>query len=122
MRMAMFLILGVLAPVIGEQPVKIDVTPGAALAPATLRVRATVESHDENRALTVSAESLTYRESTTRPLDGDAAPRVLVFRFTGLPAGDYVIEARLERRDGSVERDARDVRVHSESASSQQTK
>jgi hypothetical protein len=119
MRAALTLLLGTLAFPAGGSPVTLDVTPGADFAPGAFRVRVTVEPHEGNRRLRVMAESLTYRESTTLQLEGDGAPRTHVVRFDGLPAGDYVIEARLERNDESTFRATRDVRVQAELPDSQ---
>ena len=63
------------------------VTPPAAVAPAGLIVRTTIEKSDENRALEVIAESPTYFRSSEISLEGDRAPRVSEWVFRGLPAG-----------------------------------
>jgi hypothetical protein len=117
MRIAIVLLAALVAspPAVVEQPVKVQVRPAFAFAPAGFIVRVTVEPHEDNRALTIVVESKTYRESTTVPLDGEYAPRAHVKTFEGLPVGDYVFDARVERRDGSTEHDARDVRVFAES-------
>jgi hypothetical protein len=120
MRIAIVLLAALLAspPPIAEPPVKLQVRPAFAFAPGAFLVRVTVEPHEDNRALTIVVESKTYRESTTVPLDGEYGPRGHVKTFESLPVGDYVINARVERRDGSTEHDTRDVRVYAEAPSS----
>jgi hypothetical protein len=115
-RMTTFLILFLVASVaaLEERPVNIHVIPGGDSAPGAFLVRAIVQPHERNRALTISIESVGYRESTTLPLYGMDGPRARVVTFDDLPVGDYVIAARVQRKDGSIVEDERDVRVYAE--------
>jgi hypothetical protein len=76
-------------PLIGEEALTIKVTPAVALAPAFVRIRATVGAHDDNRALVIVAESEDFYTSSEIHLDGRHAPRVSVVEFPSLPTGLY---------------------------------
>lgn len=78
----------------GER-LKMKVSPPAAMAPAGIVVRTTIEKSIENRALEVVAESPNYFRSSEISLDGDRAPRISEWVFRGLPAGRYEITATL---------------------------
>ena len=56
----------------------------------------------QNRALTVSADSLDFLRASTVQLDGDRAARMHSILFTALQDGTYVARARVERADGRV--------------------
>jgi hypothetical protein len=77
------------APLTGEETLTVKVTPAAALAPAFVRVRATVGLHDDNRALVIIAESDDFYTSSEIPLNGRHAPRVSVVEYPNLPMGFY---------------------------------
>ena len=82
-------------------PLTIKVRPELATSPGSVRLTAMVDPHENNRRLTLSADSGTYYRSSTVQLDGEAAPREHAMLFTHLPAGKYTLEARLGRSDGS---------------------
>jgi hypothetical protein len=79
----------------GEQPLKVRVSPTLVLAPGAVSVHASVNTDPDNRLLEVVAESADYYRSSRIQLDGEAAPRMSVFEFRGLPSGDYQITAVL---------------------------
>lgn len=85
-----------------DPPVTLDVMPTVCFDPCDVRLRVRILADSENRKLTVTAESDTYLRRSVRDLDGDAAPRTFVMVATNLPAGAYVVEARLERVSGNV--------------------
>ena len=87
----------------GGEVLTLRVTPTHAVAPAFIRVIASVESHEDNRALEVVAESPDFFRSSRLGLNGARAPRKQIVDFTNLPAGDYVITAAVE---GSASRRA----------------
>ena len=76
------------------------VSPTVAMAPATLRVRTTVEPKDENRSIQIIAESEEFYRSSEVPLEGDRAPRTNLLEFRGLPAGAYQVRAILKGVSG----------------------
>jgi hypothetical protein len=76
-------------PLTGEEALTVKVTPLVALAPAFVRIRATIGAHDDNRALVIVAESEDFYTSSEIPLDGRHAPRVSVVEFPSLPTGFY---------------------------------
>jgi hypothetical protein len=73
----------------------IKVFPFVALAPATLRVWATVESNAENRAIEVVVDSPDFYRSSLIELAGESAPRTTVFELPNLPGGQYEVTTRL---------------------------
>jgi hypothetical protein len=84
------------------EPLEVEVYPRSGFAPATLRITATVEPHADNRTLTLVADSISYRSSTTVPLEGDDDARVHDVLLKSVPAGEYMIEATLDRVDGTT--------------------
>ena len=80
----------------------IHVTPAVAMAPANLRVRATIEANRSNRAIEIIAESDDFYRSSEIPLDGDRAPRTTQLEFRGLPGGIYAVRAVLKGANGGV--------------------
>jgi hypothetical protein len=76
------------------------VSPAVALAPATLRVRATVERMHENRSIEIVVESEAFYRSSEVSLDGDRAPRTNLLEYRGLPAGAYQVRAILRGVSG----------------------
>ena len=80
--------------------VSLRVSPTVAMAPASLRVRATVEPADENRSIQIIAESDEFYRSSEVSLDGGRAARTNLFEFRGLPAGAYQVRAILKGVSG----------------------
>jgi hypothetical protein len=93
-------LLGALSGVDGAEPLRLQVTPVAALAPAFVTVRASIEADAENRGLQVVAASSDFYRSSQVEIDGAQAPRLSVFEFRNLPAGDYEFTAILTGTHG----------------------
>jgi hypothetical protein len=94
---------GVLAagvPSSAAERLSLRVSPAVAMAPATLRVRATVEPKYENRSIQIIAESEEFYRSSEVSLEGDRAPRTNLLEFRGLPAGAYQVRAILKGVSG----------------------
>jgi hypothetical protein len=89
------------------------VTPSKSMAPATIRVRMSVEPAAENRVLDVVADSGEYYRSSEIQLDGERAPRTVVVEFPSLPGGHYTVQGLLRddagRRAASVIQEIRVV-------------
>jgi hypothetical protein len=83
------------SPLGAGEPLAIKVSPAIALAPATLFVRATVESHAGNRAIEVVVDSGDFYRSSLVELEGEYAPRTTVFELRNLPRGHYMLTTRL---------------------------
>ena len=77
------------------------VSPSAAIAPANLFVRATVDVNAENRSLLIIAESDEFYRSSEISLDGDHAPRVTLLQFKSIPGGLYEVRAVLRGERGN---------------------
>ena len=78
----------------------IKVSPAMALAPAFVRIQATVQPDAGNRALRVVAQSADFYRSTEVPIEGDRGPSVRVIEFPGLPSGLYQVDVVLIGTDG----------------------
>jgi len=84
----------------GHELLTAQVSPRIAPAPGYVRVRAFVDASDDNRGLEVIAQSEDFVRSSTIELNGAAAPRLNVFDFPNLPAGEYEVRAALLGRNG----------------------
>jgi hypothetical protein len=98
----------------GQERVQLNVSPMISRAPATLKVRVTVERRTENRALTIVADSADYYFSSEVQLEGDASPATHFLDLRNLPGGEYQISAVVRDWKGrDAARAARNVRVMS---------
>jgi len=86
----MLLLIGT-SDIDGREPLRMQVSPTMALAPARLTVRVTVEADADNRYLEVVAESSDFYRSSQVQLDGSGAGPLQVFEFRNLPTGLYQI-------------------------------
>ena len=77
------------------------VSPTVAMAPATLRVRTTVEPRDVNRSIQVIAESEEFYRSSGGAARRRRAARTNLLKFRGLPAGAYQVRAILKGVSGN---------------------
>jgi hypothetical protein len=84
------------------ETLRLAVNPKFAHSPGTFRAVAIVERNAENRWLVLCAESADYYRSSTIQLNGGEAARRHEMFFRRLPAGRYLIQARLERADGKL--------------------
>ena len=91
----LLLSLASVAAVDTPKRLSVKVSPALALAPAFVRVQATVHPDAENRALKVVAQSDDFYRSTEIQIDGDRAPSVQVIEFPGLPSGLYQVDVSL---------------------------
>lgn len=80
----------------------LSVLPQTCVSPCAVRARAVIEPHPDNRRLTLLADSLQYRRSSTVFLDGEYAARAHEMVFRLLSPGRYVVEVRLRRTDGEL--------------------
>lgn len=81
---------------------RLAVNPKFAHTPGAFKAVAIVERNAENRWLVLCAESADYFRSSTIQLNGGQAARRHEMFFERLPAGRYLIQARLERADGEL--------------------
>jgi hypothetical protein len=86
-------------------------TPAAAMEPAFLRVRTTIEADPDNRVLEIIAESATFYRSSSIQLDGATAPRLNVVEFKSLPNGVYEVTSVLIGSHGERTSISRPFRV-----------
>ena len=97
-RVAAFLGLALLAAphvLNGGEPLRMEVSPTVARAPAVLTVRVNVAAAADNRRLQVVAESADFYRSSEIQIDGTNNPRVNVFEFRNLPTGLYQVTGML---------------------------
>jgi hypothetical protein len=102
MRIAVAVACLLSVPVAGAPSanLQVRVSPKAAMEPAAVLIRATAERSPDNRLLEVAIQSPTYYRSSQVTVDGERAPRIFEFRYTGLPAGAYEISATLVSASG----------------------
>jgi hypothetical protein len=90
-----------------DEKLTMTVWPAVAFAPATLIVRAHIESDSRNRAVEIVAESTDFYRSSEIQLDGDNAPVTNTFEFRSLPPGSYNVTATLFATGGQMRATAR---------------
>lgn len=95
----------------GGQPLRLQVTPVMAAAPAFISVRAMVEASEDNRALEIVAQSSDFFRSSRIELDGRDAPPLSVFQYPNLPPGLYEVSAFLIGTNGQRAAVSRVVKV-----------
>jgi hypothetical protein len=95
----------------GHELLTAQISPRIAPAPGFVRVRAFVDASDDNRGLEVIAQSEDFVRSSTIELNGAAAPRLNVFDFPNLPAGEYEVRAALFGTNGIRATTARTVLI-----------
>ena len=76
------------------------VSPATSFAPANLAIRTRVEPDADNRAIEVIAEGEDFLRSSMIQLEGDRAPKTMVFEFRSVPPGEYQVTASLIAADG----------------------
>jgi hypothetical protein len=90
-----------------DEKLTMTVSPAVAFAPATLVVRARIETDSRNRAFQIVAESSDFYRSSEVQLDGDNAPVTNTFEFRSLPSGTYEIKATVLDSGGQARAQAR---------------
>ena len=75
----------------GSEPLRLQVSPSVARAPALLTVRVTVAAAADDRLLQVVAESSDFYRSSEVPLDGTNSAPLKVFEFRNMPTGLYQV-------------------------------
>jgi hypothetical protein len=100
-------------PIAAREGNRLDmrVTPAVAMAPANLRVRATIEVNRSNRAIEILAESDDFYRSSEIPLDGDRAPRTTQLEFRDLPGGIYAVRGVLKGANGVLAMARQEVNI-----------
>ena len=104
------------SPLGAGENVAMKVFPVVSFAPAYLRVRATIETNADNRAIEVVAESPDFYRSSMNELNGERAPRTTVFQLQNLPGGRYEVTTRLFGPSGQIR-----ALIHSRCACSRAT-
>jgi hypothetical protein len=93
-RIAAFVIFSVVAAtqtLNAREPLRMQVSPAVARAPAMLTVRVSLDTADDNRLLQVVAESADFYRSSEIQIDGAHTPPLSVFEFRNLPTGVYYV-------------------------------
>jgi len=86
---------------VASPPVAVSANPMVSMAPATVVVNVVLEPDERNRALIVVTDSADFYSSSEVALDGDRSARQQRFTVRNLPAGEYVVQARIKRADDS---------------------
>jgi hypothetical protein len=87
-------------PLNGGEWLRMKVSPAVSIAPGFLTVRVSVQAADDNRRLTVVAESSDFFRSSEVQLDGAHASPLNVFEFRNLPTGTYEVTSVLVGPNG----------------------
>ena len=95
----------------GHELLTAQISPRITSAPGYVVVRAFVDASDDNRGLEVIAQSDDFVRSSTIELNGGSAPRLNVFDFPNLPAGEYEVRAALFGTNGIRATTARTVLI-----------
>ena len=77
-------------------------SPAFSFAPANLVIRASVEPDAQNRSIEVIADSEQFYRSSLIQLEGDRAPKTMMFEFRSLPPGDYQLTATVNGPAGQL--------------------
>lgn len=89
-------LVGMASPLGASGPLLLKVTPNVAMAPATVRVLATIEPDAQNRMVEIVAESDDFYRSSQIQLEGDRARRTSLIELRSLPAGAYDVKVTLK--------------------------
>jgi len=103
MQPKIWLVLALLilaVPLSGNSPLGLRVTPEMAFEPARVNIHVRIEPNPDNRAVEIVAESDAFYRSSRIDVDGDRAPRMTLFQYRDLPAGEYEVRATLIGPDG----------------------
>ena len=95
----------------GSDLLKLQISPLVAQEPGFITVRTVVDASDDNRSLEVMAQSPDFARRSTIDLEGRAAPKVRVFSFAHMPAGQYEVSAVLLGANGVRATTARTVLI-----------
>jgi hypothetical protein len=85
----------VATPMRAGGPLRMQVSPAIARAPALVTVRVSVDASPDNRALQIIASSATFYRSSEIQLDGSRSTPLNVFEFRNLPSGLYEVTSVL---------------------------
>jgi hypothetical protein len=86
-------------------------SPSVSFEPASLTVRAVIDTDAVIRALEIVAASADFYRSSRIELEGASAPRLNVFEFRNLPSGSYEVTSVLVGADGQRATVSRRFRV-----------
>ena len=86
-------------PAGAETPVSIRVTPQFCVEGSSVRITVNIERHDDNRVLTIVADSPDFFRSSAIQLSGDRATTQHLLLLKALPSGAYRVRATLTREN-----------------------
>ncbi len=75
----------------GDEPLRMQVSPTVARAPALMTVRVMLDPAADDRPLQVVAQSADFYRSSQRQLNGANTPPLEIFEFRNLPSGLYEV-------------------------------
>jgi hypothetical protein len=93
------LVFLVVTPSAAEDAVMIRVTPQLCVEGSSVRITVNIERHDDNRVLTIVADSADFFRSSAIQLSGDRAPVQHLLLLEALPSGTDEVRATLTREN-----------------------
>lgn len=73
----------------------LDIYPRISYAPATIRLMVVIEPQEDQRSLRIETDNGTFGRTTEIPLDGANGPRTSYLAWQAIPAGEYLVIARV---------------------------
>jgi hypothetical protein len=80
-------------PAGSHESLTLQVSPRSSFAPSNLQVLVRLAPDDDNRSITIEADSEEFFRSSQIPLEGRHAPRSVLVAFRALPGGEYRVTA-----------------------------
>ena len=98
-RIAIVLSVVASSTVWAAEPVEVRVSSAFVLDGSNVQVTVRIVADDDNRFLTIQADSPEYYRSSRIQLSGDEAPLIHTMMLRSLPSGLYEVRAILSRSD-----------------------
>lgn len=95
MRRAWLLALSLTFTGASTPRVAVHLQVAVAQAPACVRVRVTIDPHEDDRALRVDLVGEDFYRASEVPLDGVNGPKTTWIEWQDVPGGDYEVVARV---------------------------
>jgi hypothetical protein len=108
----LLLLTFMIVPARAENGISIRVTPQLCVEGSNVRITVNVERRDDNRMLTIVADSPDFFRISSIQLSGDRAAVQHQLMLNALPSGTYEVRATLTRENDQQASDAMSLRVY----------